>query len=84
MIGQKHSDNVECFSYLDTMIINDVRCTCEIKSRISLAKAAFNKKKTLFKSQFELNLRKKLLKCCVRSIAFCGGQSRTLRKVDQK
>jgi hypothetical protein len=30
------------------MITNDARCTCEVKSRISMAKAAFNKKKAVF------------------------------------
>jgi hypothetical protein len=29
------------------MITNDARCTCEIKSRIAMAKAAFKKKKVL-------------------------------------
>ena len=32
---------------------------CEIKSRIAMAKAAFSKKKTLFTSKLDLNLRKK-------------------------
>jgi hypothetical protein len=30
---------------------NDARCTLEIKCRIAMAKAAFNKKKTLFTSK---------------------------------
>jgi hypothetical protein len=34
------------------------RCTCEIKSRIAVAKAAFSKKKNLFTSTLEVNLRK--------------------------
>ena len=34
---------------------------CEIKSRIAMAKAAFNKKNTLFTSKLDLNLRKKLV-----------------------
>jgi hypothetical protein len=29
------------------MTANDAKCACEIKSRIAMAKAAFNKKKTL-------------------------------------
>jgi len=33
------------------MLTNDGRCTREIKSRIAKAKAAFNKKKTLFTSK---------------------------------
>jgi hypothetical protein len=48
MIGQKQLQNVEYFNYFGSMITNDARCTHEIKSRIAMAKAAFNKKKTLF------------------------------------
>jgi len=35
------------------ILTNDGRCTCEIKSRIAKAKAAFNKKKTLFTSKLD-------------------------------
>jgi hypothetical protein len=41
-------------------------------------------KKTLFNSKLELNLRKKLLKCYIWSIAFYGAEIGTLQKVDQK
>jgi hypothetical protein len=34
-----------------------------------MAKAAFNKKKTLFTSKLDLELRKKLVKCYIWSIA---------------
>jgi hypothetical protein len=47
------------------MITNDARCTREIKSRISMAKAAFNKKKNLFTSKLDLNLRKKIVNCYI-------------------
>jgi hypothetical protein len=66
------------------MITNDARCTREIKSRIVMAIASFNKKKTLFTSKLDLNLRKKLVKCYIWSRALCGAETRTLRKVDQK
>jgi len=65
MIDQKQLDNVECFKYLGSMLTNDERCTCEIKSRIVMAKAAFNNKKTLFTSTLDLNLRNKLVKCYI-------------------
>jgi len=68
MIDQKQLENVECFKYLGSMLTNDGRCTCEIKSRIAMAKAAFNKK-TLFTSKLDLNLRKKLIKCYIWSMA---------------
>jgi hypothetical protein len=70
MTDQKQLENVEYFNYLGSMITNDARCTREIKSRIALAKAAFNKKKTLFTSKLDLNLRMKLVKCYIWSIAF--------------
>ena len=57
---------------------------CEIKSRIATAKAAFNKKKTLFTSILDLNLKKKLVKCYIWSMAFYGAETWTLQAVDQK
>jgi hypothetical protein len=56
MVDQKQLENVEYFNYLGSMITKDAKCTCEIKSRIAMAKAAFNKKKTLFTSKLDLNL----------------------------
>jgi hypothetical protein len=49
------------------MLTNDGRCACEIKSRIVMAKAAFNKKKkkTLFNSKLDLHLKKKPVKCYI-------------------
>ena len=62
MIDQKQLENVEYFNYLGSMVTNDTRCALEIKSRIAMAKAVFNRKKTLFTSKLDLNLRKKLVK----------------------
>jgi hypothetical protein len=47
MIDQKQQENMESFKYLGGILTNDGRCTCEIKCRIALAKAAFNKKRAL-------------------------------------
>ena len=83
-IDQKQLENVKCFKYLGSMLTEDGRCTCEIKSRIAMAKAAFNKKKNLFTSKLDLNLRKKLVKCYVWSMALYGAETWTLRATDQK
>ena len=48
MIDQKQLENVESFKYLGSILTNDGICTCEIKCRIAMAKAAFYKKKALF------------------------------------
>jgi hypothetical protein len=84
MINQKQLENVEYFNYLGSVIANDARCTRAIKSRIAVAKAAFNKKKNLFTSKVDLNLRNKLVKCYIWNIALYGAETCTLRKVDQK
>jgi len=66
MIDQKQLQNVESFKYLGRMLTNDGRCACEIKSRIAMAKAAFNKKEALFTSTLDLKLRRKLVKSTFR------------------
>ena len=80
----KQPENLECFKYLGSILTNDGRCTCEIKFRIVMAKAAFNKKKTLFASKLDLNLRTKPVKCYIWSMALYGAETWTLRAADQK
>jgi hypothetical protein len=82
-IDKRLLENVEEFNYLGSMIGNDARCTREIKARIAMAKAAFNKK-TLFTSKLYLEQKKELVKCYVWNIALCGSETWILRKLDQK
>jgi hypothetical protein len=77
MIEQKQLEKVVLFKYLGSMLTNDGRCTCEIKSRIAMAKVAFNKKRALFNSKMDLELRKKLVKCYIWSIAIYGAATWT-------
>ena len=52
-----------------------------------MEKAAFKKKKkkkTLFTSTLDLNLRKKLVKCYIWSIALYGAETGTVRAADKK
>ena len=84
MIDQEQLENVESFKYFDSILTNDGRCTCEIKCRIAMAKAAFNKKRVLFTSILDLIMRKKLVKCYIWSIALYGAETWTPRAIDQK
>jgi hypothetical protein len=70
MILLKQTENEKYFSYSGNIITNDARGTREMKSRIAISKAAFSKKETLFISKFDLNLRKKIVKCYVWSVNF--------------
>jgi len=49
-----------------------------------MAKAAFNKKRALFSSTPDLEMRKKLVKRYIWSIALHGAETWMLRAVDQK
>jgi hypothetical protein len=66
------------------MLTNDGRRTCEVKTRIVTAKAAFNKKRALFTGTLDLELRKKLVKCYIWSMALYGVETWTLQAVDHK
>jgi hypothetical protein len=81
---RKQVEKVESFKYLGSMFINDGRCTCEIKSRIAMAKAAFNKKRSLFTGTLDLNLRKKLVKYYIWSTALHGAETWMIHTVEQK
>jgi hypothetical protein len=59
-------------------------CPCEIKCRNAMAKAAFNRKRTPFTYTLDLELRKKLVKWYIWSIALYSAETWTLRAVDQK
>jgi hypothetical protein len=48
MIDQKQLENVESFKYLGSILTNDGKCTFEIKCRIAMVKAEFNKKRNLY------------------------------------
>jgi hypothetical protein len=62
MTDQKQVDNLEQFKYLSSMMINEARYTHEIKSGVTMKKSAFNRKKSIFISKLDLDLRKKLVK----------------------
>ena len=67
---------------MGSVITNDARRTREIKSRICMANAFFNKWKSLFTSKLALNLMEELVKFCSLCIALFGAETWTLRKVD--
>jgi hypothetical protein len=68
MIDQNQLENVESFKYMGSILRNNGRYTCKIKCRISMAKALFSKKRPLFTSTLDLELRKKPVKCYIWSI----------------
>jgi len=84
MKEQKQPKNVKYCKNLGSMRTIDARCTYEMKPRIAAARAAFNKKKTLFTRKLDLTLRKAVLKCYIWSTVLYGAKTWTLLKVDWK
>jgi len=84
MIELKQIENVEFFKYLGSILTNDGKYTCEVKCRIAMAIDAFKNMMALFTSILDLQLRKKLVKCYIWSIALYGAETWTLRALDQK
>jgi hypothetical protein len=82
MIHQKQLEKVEAFKYLGRTLTNEGSCTCE--TNFSIAIAAFNRKRALFTSTLDLDLRKKLVKIYIWNKALYGAEICTLRAVDQK
>ena len=75
VIDQKQLENVEYFKYLGSMITNYARCMREIKSKITMTKAALSRKKTFLARKLDLNLRNKRMKCCIWNIASYGAET---------
>ena len=84
IIDQVQQDCVECCTNLVGMITNNVICKREFKYRMAVIKAAFNDRKTFFTGNLDLNLRKKLEKYYIWSIALYGAETWTLRNVDRQ
>jgi hypothetical protein len=78
LIDQKQMDNVEYLNFLQSLVTDDVICIHAIQFMISMAEAAFYKKKTDSSADSSSNLRKKLVKCYILSIALCGAETWTL------
>jgi hypothetical protein len=74
MTVQKHSENLEYLNYMGCTIGNYTSRTRDIKSSIAMAKAVSGKKTVLFANKLDLNARKKLVECYIRSIALYGVQ----------
>ena len=56
-------EQVDSFKYLGCNISSNMNCCQEGKQRITMAKEAFNKNRSIFCGPLEKELRKKLVKC---------------------
>jgi hypothetical protein len=71
MTDQKQQKNVESFKYLGSILTNNE----DVLVKLNPGKAAFNKKRALFTSKMDLELRKKLVKCYIWNTASYGAET---------
>ena len=65
------------------LVMNSIRILNDKEISLNF-RLIYNKKKNLFTSKLDLNLRKRLVRCYVWSIALFGAETWTLRETDQK
>ena len=83
-VNNRELKQVDHFKYLGSVLTRDCYCTREIKMRIVIAKEVFNRKMSLLTSKMNIELKKKLVRCYVWSIALYGSETWTLRKLERK
>src|SRR6478609_973477 len=65
-------EQVSMNRYLGSLISEDCRCLNDIKTRIGMAKDAFNKRKELLSRSIQVDLRKRLVKTLVWPVVLYG------------
>ena len=83
-IKDESAEQVDSFKYLGCIISSNLNCCQKVKQRIATAKEAFNSKRSIFCGPLKKELRKRLVKCFVWSVALYGAETWTLRRNEQK
>src|SRR6478609_463549 len=73
-------EKVSKFRYLDSLISEDGKCLDDVKTRIRMAKDAFNKRKALLTKSIRVDLRKRLVKTLVWPVVLYGCETWTMRE----
>jgi len=83
-IDGQQIEQVSQFECLGSTISDDGYCDKEIKSRIAMARIVFQDTKKLFIGKMDLELKKRIIKCLVWSVATYAAETWTLMKVDKR
>ena len=77
-------EQMDSFKSLGCNISSNINCCQEVKQRIAMTKEAFERKRSIFCRFLEKELRKRLVKCFVWSVALYSAETWTLRGNEQK
>jgi hypothetical protein len=81
-IDEQKVEQVSKFKYLGAWITEDGRSEVEIRTRIGMAKDAFNKRKELLTRGMSKEVKKKIVKTVIWSVALYSAETWSLRKED--
>ena len=76
-VNNRELKEVYNFKYLRSVLTRDGYCTRKFKMRIAVAKETFIRKMSLLTSKLNIELKKKLIRCYVWSIALYGSETWT-------
>jgi len=82
-MNQKHPENVENFRCPGSIITNYAKCTHDIRYIIVVAKAAFKRHETIHQ-RTRIKFKEETNEVLIWSVALCGVETGTRRKMDQK
>src|SRR6476469_9097243 len=79
MVDVQHNvEQVSKFRYLGSLISEDGKCFDDVKTRIGIAKDAFNKRKDLLTRSIRVDLKKRLVKTLVWPVVLYGCETWTM------
>ena len=77
-------EHVERFRYLGALITSDGRCETEIKTRIGMAKNAFNQRKVLLNKNLNKDINKRIINAIIWSVALYAAETWALTRKAHK
>ena len=83
-VDGQNLEQVEQFNYLGSTLEENGHSSKDIRKRIALAKEAFMNRKELMRGSLCKNVKKRLVKSLIWSVALYGAETWTLRKEDEK
>jgi len=81
-IDEETLEQIDRFRYLGALITSDGRCETEIKTRIGMAKNAFNQRKEFLSKSLNKDRKKRIVKAIVWNVALYAAETWTYRKED--
>ena len=83
-VNGERIEQVTKFKYFGPLLTEDGKCDVEIRSRLAMAKDAFNKRKELLSRRMNIDTKKRVVKALIWSVAQYGAETWALRAEDIK